>query len=337
MKLAPSGPTLIVQPLPGIGDMVWHLPHIHAIAATTIAGKVDILTKPRSQADRLLRADPQVGQILWLERESGRHAGVGGVLRLATTLRQGGYQRVWILHGSARYALAARLAGISERLGYGVGLQSLLLTVPVRLPPERRHAHPILRADALLEALEIVRTEPEPRLALAAEADRAMAARFATWPTPWIVLGVGSSETWKQWGAARFAELTLALNQRRAGSIFIVGGSAERSLAEEILARVRDGGGTAVDAVALPLEQVAALLARCRCYIGNDTGVLNMAAALQVPAIGLFGGSAPLWHSRFIHPLLPPASEHGMAAITVSQVLEALARWSGPDVHHTLA
>ncbi|MER2603712.1 MAG: glycosyltransferase family 9 protein [Candidatus Competibacter phosphatis] len=337
MKLAPSGPTLIVQPLPGIGDMVWHLPHIHAIAATTIAGKVDILTKPRSQADRLLRADPQVGQILWLERESGRHAGLGGVLRLATTLRQGGYQRVWILHGSARYVLAARLAGIPERLGYGVGLQSLLLTVPERLPPERRHAHPILRADALLDALGIARGEKEPRLALDAEADRAVAVRFATWPTPWIALGVGSSETWKQWGAARFAELTLALNQRRAGSIFIVGGSAERSLAEEILARVRDGGGTAVDAVALPLEQVAALLARCRCYIGNDTGVLNMAAALQVPAIGLFGGSAPLWHSRFIHPLLPPAGEHGMATITVSQVLEARARWSGPDVHRTLA
>ena len=337
MKLAPSGPTLIVQPLPGIGDMVWHLPHIHAIAATTIAGKVDILTKPRSQSDRLLRADPQVGKILWLERESGRHAGLGGVLRLAMALRQGGYQRVWILHGSARYALAARLAGISERLGYGVGWQSLLLTVPVRLPPERRHAHPILRADALLDALGIARGEKEPRLALDAEADRAMAARFATWPTPWIALGVGSSEAWKQWGAARFAELTLALNQRQAGSILIVGGSAERPLVEEILARVRDDGGAAVDAVALPLEQVAALLARCRCYIGNDTGVLNMAAALQVPAIGLFGGSAPLWHSRFIHPLLPPASEHGMAAITVSQVLEALARWSGPDVHHTLA
>ncbi|MEZ5600323.1 MAG: glycosyltransferase family 9 protein [Candidatus Competibacteraceae bacterium] len=286
----------------------------------------------------MLRADPQVGQILWLERESGRHAGVGGVLRLATTLRQG---PVTSGVDSARQSLATcwrrGWPASPSDLGYGVGLQSLLLTVPVRLPPERRHAHPILRADALLDALEIVRTEPEPRLALVAEADRAMAARFATWPTPWIALGVGSSEAWKQWGAARFAELTLALNQRRAGSIFIVGGSAERPLAEEILARVRDGGGTAVDAVALPLEQVAALLARCRCYIGNDTGVLNMAAALQVPAIGLFGGSAPLWHSRFIHPLLPPAGEHGMAAITVSQVLEALARWSGPDVHHTLA
>jgi heptosyltransferase-2 len=89
---------------------------------------------------------------------------------------------------------------------------------------------------------------------------------------------------------------------------------------------VRAGGGAAADAVALPLGDVAALLARCRRYIGNDTGVLNMAAALGVPVIGLFGGSRPLWHSRFIHPLLPPSGEHGMAAITVHQVLEAFMR-----------
>lgn len=337
MKLALSERTLIVQPLPGIGDMIWHLPHIHAIAATTTAGKVDILTKPRSQADRLLCADPRVDQVLWLERESGSHAGWRGLLRLAAKLRQGGYRRAWILHGSARYALAARLAGISERLGYGVGLQSLLLTVPVRLPPERRHAHPILRADALLDALDISRDEPEPRLALAAEAERAVASRFAAWPTPWIALGIGSSEPWKQWGEARFAELTLALNRRRTGSIFIIGGLAERPLAADILTRVRAGGSSAVDAVAIPLEQAAALVARCRWYIGNDTGALNMAAALQVPSIGLFGGSAPLWHSRFIHPLLPPAGQRGMAAIAVSQVLEALAHWSRSDTDHNLA
>ena len=224
MKLAPSGPTLIVQPLPGIGDMVWHLPHIHAIAATTIADKVDILTKPRSQADRLLRADPQVGQILWLERESGRHAGVGGVLRLATALRQGGYQRVWILHGSARYALAARLAGISERLGYGVGLQSLLLTVPVRLPPEGA-AHPIPTGGCPAggAGYRPCRTGTATRTRRRGRSGGGGTVR--DWPTPWIALGVGSSETWKQWGAARFAELILALNQRRAGSIFIVGGS----------------------------------------------------------------------------------------------------------------
>ena len=92
------------------------------------------------------------------------------------------------------------------------------------------------------------------------------------------------------------------------------------------------GAATAVraaaDAAALPLEQTAALLARCRAYIGNDTGVLNMAAALQVPAMGLFGGSAPLTHSHFICPVTPPPGEMGMTAITVSHVLKTLAHLS---------
>ena len=326
MKLALSGRTLIVQPLPGIGDMVWHLPHIHAIAATTVEGKVDLLTKPRSQADRLLGADSCVGRVLWLEREVGRHAGLRGLLRLAALLRREQYQCAWFLHGSARYVLAARLAGIPERIGYGIGLQSLLLTAPVRLPPSLRHAHPILRADALLDILGIPRTEAEPRLLVDSDAEQTVVAQFAACPAPWIALGIGSSEPWKQWGAARFADLALALHQRRAGSIFLVGGPAERVLADEILAHVQTQSDTAADAVALPLEQTAALLARCRVYIGNDTGVLNMAAALQTPAIGLFGGSTPLTHSRFIHTVTPPPGEQGMAAITISHVLEALAR-----------
>lgn len=323
MKLAQSAQTLIVQPLPGIGDMVWHLPHIHAIAATTTTGQVDILTKPRSQADRLLCADSSVRRILWVERESGAHAGICGLFRLAALLRQGGYQRVWILHGSARYALAAWLAGIPERIGYGVGGQAWLLNIPAQLPVEDRHAHPTVRANALLDALDIPRMETEPHLPVSAAAEQAVLQHFADWPQPWIALGIGSSEPWKQWGAVRFSEMALALPH--AGSIFIVGGPGERGLGDEILRRIAAGGGAAADAIALPLEQTAALLAHSRGYIGNDTGVLNMAAALETPALGLFGGSIPLTHSRFIHAITPPAGQTGMAAITVAQALHAFA------------
>ena len=332
MKLVPSEQTLIIQPLPGIGDMVWHLPHLHAIAATTVSGRIDLLTKPRSQADRLLCADPVVERVLWLDR-AAVHAGMGGLWRLTTLLRQGEYQRVWILHGSARYALAARLAGISERISYGVGWQTALLNGPARLPPELRHTHPIRRADALLDLLNIPRPESEPRLRVSAEADQAIAERFAAWPLPWIALGIGSSELCKQWGAARFAELALALQQRQAGSILIIGGPAERALADELLARIHAARGQAVDAVALPLEQTAAVLARCCAYLGNDTGVLNMAAALQTPAIGLFGGSQPLWHSRFIHPITPPEGESGMTAITVPHVLDRYLQFGQLHAH----
>ncbi len=332
MTLAPSGRTLVVQPLPGIGDMVWHLPHIHAIAATSTQRVVDVLTKPRSQADRLLCADSCVGRVLWVEREGGRHGGLRGLLRLAALLRQGRYRRAWFLHGSARYVLAARLAGIPERVGYGIGMQALLLNVPVRLPPHLHHAtHPILRADALLSSLDIPHAEAEPRLVVDPMAEQAVLARFAAWPAPWIALGIGSSEPWKQWGAARFAGLALALHSRRAGSIFIIGGPAERGLADDILEHVRAQGGVVADAIALPLEQTAALLGRCRIYIGNDTGALNMAAAVETPAIGLFGGSEPLTHSRFIHAITPPPGERGMAAITIPHVFEHLGWLKRPD------
>lgn len=325
IKLAPSGRTLVVQPLPGIGDMVWHLPYIHAIAATTRSGRVDILTKPRSLADRLLDADASVERVFWLERDGGRHAGPSGLLRLAALLREGAYQRAWFLHGSARYVLAARLAGIPERIGYGIGWQRLLLNGPARLAAGYRLAQPMDRAEALLALLDLRPRESEPRLTVSALAERTVAAAFAAWPKPWIALGIGSSEPCKQWGEMRFAELALALARRNAGSVLLVGGPAERELADAILARVAEGGAVAADAVALPLDQTAALLAGCRRYVGNDTGALNMAAALQVPALGLFGGSPPLTHSRFIRPIVPADLAGGMAAIAVEQVLEALA------------
>lgn len=331
MTLAPSGRTLVIQPLPGIGDMVWHLPYIHAIAATTRSGRVDIVTKPRSLADRLLEADPSVERVFWLERDSGRHAGANGLLRLAASLRKEAYQRAWVLHGSARYALAVRLAGIPERIGYGIGWQRWLLNGPARLSEDYRLAQPMARASALLDLLGLEPPESEPRLPVAAAAERTVAEAFAAWPKPWIALGVGSSEPYKQWGAERFAELALALIRRGSGSVMVLGGPAERTLADAILSRVAAGGGIAADAVALPLDQAAALLVGCRCYVGNDTGALNMAAALQVPAFGLFGGSPPLTHSRFIRAIVPAERAGGMAAITVHQVLEALVWLDRPD------
>jgi heptosyltransferase-2 len=320
-----SSRTLIIQPLPGIGDMVWHLPAIHTIATTTITGRVDILTKPRSLADQLLRADPSVDRILWLERDSGPHRGIAGLFRLVSLLSDNAYQRVWLLHHSARYGLAAWLAGIPERIGCGGRWRPWWLTLPVQLPSQYHHAHPIPRANAFLEALNLCLVEAEPRLTVAMDVQQKVRERFSSWPQPWIALGIGSSEIWKQWGAARFIELALALYQRQPGSLFMVGGPAERVLADQILAAVSDNGGAIADAVGLPLQQAAGLLASCRCYIGNDTGILNMAAALEIPAVGLFGGSPPLTHSTYIHAVLPTMAGAGMAAITVTQVLEKLA------------
>ncbi|MGH8480549.1 MAG: glycosyltransferase family 9 protein [Gammaproteobacteria bacterium] len=79
----------------------------------------------------------------------------------------------------------------------------------------------------------------------------------------------------------------------------------------------------------VPIDQTAALLKDSSVLIGNDTGALNLAAAVGTHAIGLFGASPPLTHSRYIHVVEPPAQSRslGMQGISVDAVLAEVVRW----------
>ena len=322
----PSGTSgsevLVIQPLPGIGDMVWHLGHLRAIAAAAPGRRVDLLAKPRSQADQLLAAEPSVNRVLWLERNGGAHDGVSGLVRLAGFLRA--YGSVWILHGSWRYGLAACLAGVPIRVGYGRGLQRPFLNRPVLPSGAYGGAHAIARATRLLQANGLAPKRDGPPLALLPAARARVQERFGHLPEPWIALGIGASEPFKQWGRANFADFAASLGRVSGQTPFLLGGPNEAEMAGWIVRRARDGGATVESAVDLPLEEALALTARCRIYLGNDTGMMNAAVALGVAAICLFGGSPQLDHSPLIHPLLPADHGAGMAGISVEQVLGAL-------------
>ena len=60
----------VIQVKPGIGDVIWHLPFIRAIAAAAPGGKVVFLAPPSSRAQELLAAEPGVAETIYF-----RHAG----------------------------------------------------------------------------------------------------------------------------------------------------------------------------------------------------------------------------------------------------------------------
>lgn len=285
--VAALGGTLVIQPLPGIGDMIWHLPFIQAIARHE-GEVVCVLTKRRSFADQLLADEPAVRAVLWLERDAraNRHGGVLGAVRLARDLRRHTFRRVWVLHASPRYALAAYLAGIPERLGYGVGRQRWWLNDRHALPPAMRQAHPIDKAKTYLDLCGIAADEV-PRLHINAEKIAAMRAEMAHAPRPWVALGIGSSMPEKNWGAAQFGALTRAWLGRFGGTLFPVGAAFDAEIAQAIERAGENIGGRVIPILGRRLDEVSALLGLCDLYVGNDTGMLNVAAATGIPAIGL--------------------------------------------------
>lgn len=326
--------TLVIQPLPGIGDMVWHLPHLEAIARASPEGSITVLTKRRSRADELFDGSSFVDRVLWLERaqsgeKPGRHDGPLGAWRLAADLRGQRFRTVWILHDSPRYALAALLAGVQERIGFGTGRQRRFLSDRRILARADRHRPTVEKATRLL-AMHGLAIDPTPRFRPSAAAAERVAARHGSRPRPWIGLGVGSSEPFKQWGAARFAALACRLADTTGGTVFVLGGPAEKPAVDAVGAT---GGPAVVAAIGLPLDEAAALARACDAVVGNDTGLLNLAAATGAATIGLFGGSPPLTQYSNLRAVEPPGGAtyriDRMKEIGVEAVLDAVQRAIG--------
>jgi heptosyltransferase II len=214
------------------------------------------------------------------------------------------------------------MAGIPARFGYGYGIQRWLLNRPPRLPASVLRWHPFDQATEFLRMAGIPMLESEPVLRVAAAAAETVRLRIGILP---VAIGIGSSEPYKQWGATRFAALADALAAGGAKSIVLVGGMAEAALVAEIQASARSAAITS--AISWNLPEIAALLSLSAFYVGNDTGFMNMAAAVGVRTYALFGAVSPIRHASQIVAITPPGGISmidGMARITVKQVLAAI-------------
>ena len=326
----PHHPVAVVQPLPGIGDMVWHLPHIRAIAAYAGA-PVTVIAKPRSLADQLLADDPAVAEILWIDLNPkgrrGAHDGIGGFLRLVRMLRAHRFGTLIMLHHSDTIAAAARLAGIADRRGYGFGLQRLFLNRGPFLPREVAGLHQHTRATRYLRAAGIPLASEEPALSVPAAARAEARARLGGSAVPFVAVGIASSEAIKQWGPNRFAELAGVLLDQGWRMVVLVGGRDESPSAAQILGALGERAQYVQLALGWHLRNVQGLLAEADFYAGNDTGVMNMAAAIGKRTYALFGTTPPFHHASQIVAICSPDTgvRDGMDRLTLDAVVEAIA------------
>jgi ADP-heptose:LPS heptosyltransferase len=133
----------------------------------------------------------------------------------------------------------------------------------------------------------------EPKIFPSAEA---LARAEALFPQSAKALALGPTSNWagKQWPAERFAALARMLTAPGtplAGApIAIFGAPDERDLVDPLLKSL--SAAQVIDLVGkIDLLTAYACLARAALYVGNDSGLMHLAAASGVPTLGLFGPS----------------------------------------------
>jgi lipopolysaccharide heptosyltransferase II len=313
----------VIQVKPGIGDVIWHLPFIRAIAGAAPGGRVTFLAPPSSHAKELLGAEPAVAEAVYFEHSGSElHRGIN-LLRLAALLRRSKLRSIWILDRTTRPALAARLAGIPERVGLGLGTQRLFIT-NAGIDHSHFHDHPIDWLRALMVAQNVPLASTEPDLRLPEKTLATVADKFKSFARPWIALGIGASHPDKDWPDQHWAEFVSLLRSRVIGTVLLVGGPANSVRAANFVAA--SAGAAAVNACDLGLTEAAALLRLADLFIGPSSGPMNLAAAGGTDAFGLFGSTPVLTYSRYIHAVEPPdgQSADGMLRILPARVLTAI-------------
>jgi ADP-heptose:LPS heptosyltransferase len=268
--------------------------------------------------DHLIRAHPH-----------GRITVACGPAAEGVFLRMPNLERLIVLEkrrfGRHWLALWAATVGHVWDLVVDIRASALSFVVPARRRAvmRRRPGHKIVQLAAILKL------DPPPLpVTWTAAADRARAAHLLPPGPPVIALGPTANWTGKVWPPERFAELFQALARgplAGARAAVLAGpGAQERALAAPVLAAIPG----AIDlAGRLSLAEAAACLARAALFVGNDSGLMHLAAAAGAPTLGLFGPtSAAEYAPAGRRTAVAVADGRRMAELTVASALAAATR-----------
>lgn len=100
-----------------------------------------------------------------------------------------------------------------------------------------------------------------------------------------IGIGPGSKMPSKIWPEERFAALGHRLIDEFGGLPIVFGSVEDKILGDRLVAKWRTGINAAGE---LNVRLAAAILSRCKLYVGNDTGTMHLAVAVNTPCVAIF-------------------------------------------------
>ncbi len=209
------------------------------------------------------------------------------------------------------------------------GARRILRANPIVGPREhasRQLARPL---EALALYLEDHRAAVHP-----SEADRAFARGFLDgqfgghdWAGRIIALHPGSGSPSKNWPAQRWEEVgRWLLESEDSHHLLLVSGEADRQ-AREALGRAWSTHPRVHRAENLALTELAGVLECCRLFLGHDSGISHLAAAVGAPCVLLFGPSDPdVWAPAQPRVRVLRAPDGTMASLDLETVRRAVAQ-----------
>ena len=341
---------ILIMQTGGLGDCLMLFPAIQALHDAFPLAAITLLTEQWPLVAPLFPLNQVIARSIVLDFQQ-RHRGIRGKLRLIRELRRHAFDLIYSPSrgfGMSENALLTWLMGAPYRLGFRQAGAGFSHTTSLELQPDQ----PLLTQNlALLTRAGITVHHRDIRVHIPEAAHAAVTIHCQRWgivPQAQLI-AVHPGASWqahlKAWPLAHFAALIERLLHESHATIVLLGTASERAHWEHTQGALQHP--RFINSMGqLTLTETAALLQRTRLFLGNDSGPLHLATALQVPAVAIFGATSPLQiltapqvctvvrtgiacSPCYIHQAFytqPPCQIECLRLLTVDDVLAAITR-----------
>ena len=275
-----------------IGDVVLALPALQSLRGQYPNARLTAIVRPPS--DEVLSGHPAIDSVIRFPRN--QRDGFLAQVNYARGLSKYRFDLGVVFPNSFHSALMLALSGARFRMGYATERRGIFLTHPLPVTDVIKKTE--YRVDYFYKILTPVNPGPRPD-------------RFdSIWPKEggpvleeilrkvrvnssdlFVTLHPGTSKPERAWHAERFGVLCQKLIKEHRMKIILLGNEREHGLLEKIRGLCPPEMTYIVPR--LNLLEIARVLEASRLFIGNDSGMMHLAALVGTPIVGIFGPGHP--------------------------------------------
>lgn len=280
---------LVIRP-GGIGDAVLLVPFLRQVRETFPQATVDLVAERRN-AEVFEMLDGTIDHLYCYDRHPWS---------MWRELAQRSYDIVYDTeqwhHASA---LLARATGAPIRIGFDTNParnRCYTTLVPYRQDDFEGESFLRLLSTVIARSVRVDWHQPflQPRPADRRWADERLAGRAV------VAIALRGGVRERCWDLEKFSALVPRLQEIGFDACLLLGSRSDRPWARRLARRCPAGRDRLIDLTgAIPLARSVAIVSRCRLFIGTDSGLMHLAAAVGTPVVALFGaGIAAKWAPR---------------------------------------
>ena len=288
---------VLVVRLRSIGDTVLSTPSLIALRRFLPDAKIDIMLE--DWVAPLLAGHDAVDEIIAIPTENtptpaGKNLSRSALLAvrgaIAWQLREREYDVAFNLHGGTTATFFVRMSAARHRIGLASYQYPFLYNHLLSSPADFWGSTQIHSAEQQLALLGFigvpVEDRPKSRLVVT---DEGRIARVSAWneETPFVLLHPTTAFATKMWPTLNFARTAEFLAAKGLRTVAVA--SEQESHVLESLKRETNVPITCFEDLSLP--EITALASKARLFVGNDSGIAHMAAAVNTPTVVVFGSS----------------------------------------------